>query len=129
MSEHFPSPSDSKKLIVLHLGKDLACVSVGSYQVNHSIFTFCPVLTSLDQEAVDIAIYEYYSELKDISRDHIQLRVNIAFLDGTSQVARLTESGFNDTLAQFKPMKLVTIHITPKSAAETVREPPKYQPN
>ncbi|KIK58294.1 hypothetical protein GYMLUDRAFT_45503 [Collybiopsis luxurians FD-317 M1] len=113
-SEYFPPPiADSKKLIVLRLGdggKDLACVTVGSYQ-----------------EAVNVAIHEYYSELKDVSRDRVQLRINITLLDGTSQVARLTESGFNDTLSQFKPMKLVTIYVAPKSAAATAREPPKYQ--
>ncbi|KAE9407587.1 hypothetical protein BT96DRAFT_914586, partial [Gymnopus androsaceus JB14] len=98
----------AKKLVVFRLGtdgKDLACVSVSSYQ-----------------DAIDVAFQEYYSELKNITRDRIQLLINIVLLDGTKQVARLTESGFADALDQFQAMKLVTVEIGPR----TRRAPPAY---
>ncbi|KAF8832722.1 hypothetical protein HHX47_DHR1001339 [Lentinula edodes] len=96
---------NTNKLVVLRLGennKDLACVSVNSYD-----------------NAIIIARNEY-PELHSIPVDRIQLKITAKLLDGTSQVVRLTRSGFQETLAQYEPLKLVTIQVLPTG------EPPDY---
>ncbi|KAJ3854686.1 hypothetical protein EV368DRAFT_63053 [Lentinula lateritia] len=72
-----------------------------------------------DLNAIAIAQNEY-PELRSIPSHCIQLKITVQLPDGTSQVVRLTQSGFQETLAQYEPLKLVTIQVLPTG------EPPDY---
>ncbi|KAJ3813924.1 hypothetical protein F5876DRAFT_62719 [Lentinula aff. lateritia] len=76
-------------------------------------------ITEAEVNAIAIAQNEY-PELRSIPSHCIQLKITVQLPDGTSQVVRLTQSGFQETLAQYEPLKLVTIQVLPTG------EPPDY---